>query len=64
MEEGSGLKSWCDSSGHMNDIPRKLLAFKADHIGKENFINFSMKLALSWEEESALVYYGALGLLV
>jgi hypothetical protein len=48
----------------MDDILRKLLAFKANHIGKENFINFSMKLALSWEEESALVYYGALGLLV
>jgi hypothetical protein len=48
----------------MNDIPRKLLAFKADHIGKENFINFSRQLALSWEEENALVYRGALGLLV
>jgi hypothetical protein len=48
----------------MNDIPRKLLAFKANHIGKENFINFSRQLALSWEEENALVYCGALGLLV
>jgi hypothetical protein len=48
----------------MNDIMRKFLAFKADHIGKENFINFSRQLALSWEEENALVYCGALGILV
>jgi hypothetical protein len=48
----------------MNDILRKWLAFKDDHIGKENFINFNRKLALSWEEENALVYYGALGILV
>jgi hypothetical protein len=48
----------------MNDISRKLLAFKANHIGKENFINFIRQLALSREEENALVYCGALGLLV
>jgi hypothetical protein len=58
VEEGSGLNSWCDSSGHMNDIPRKLLAFKANHIGKEKFINFNKKLVLSREEENAWEYNG------
>jgi hypothetical protein len=48
----------------LNDILRKLLAFKANHIGKENFINFIRKLSLRWEEENALVYCGALVLLV
>jgi hypothetical protein len=33
-----------------------LLAFKADHIGKENFINFSRQLALDWEEENGWAY--------
>jgi hypothetical protein len=47
----------------MNDILRKLLAFKVNHIGKENFINFNRQLALSWEEENAWAYRGALGLL-
>jgi hypothetical protein len=42
----------------MNDIPRKLLAFKANHIGKEKIINFNMQLVLSWEEENAWAYRG------
>jgi hypothetical protein len=48
----------------MNDISRKLLAFKANRIGKENIINFSRQLALDWEEENGLVYYDALSLLL
>jgi hypothetical protein len=42
----------------MNDIPRTLLDFKANHIGKENFVNFKRQLSLSWDEENAWAYCG------
>jgi hypothetical protein len=60
VEERSGLELLCDNSGYMNDILRKLLAFKVNHIGKEKLINFSRQLALSREEENGLAYHGAI----